>query len=176
MRNLLWVLPVLAFVLNPSFACVEEPEFQYGAAEMRAAVQGDWSFTITPDGRDAVQVTVHIDQATAAPPAATARTPGAGLVRAAHACGTRTLVKGAGACTSASEMPLAVTYVSGDSSFQSATLSGRFWVGALTFLFGELTLNLGEYQIVARVNADGSVADLHLGANGLAGTVAVSRL
>ena len=50
MRNLLWFLPVAAFLLNPSFACSDDDEatFQFGATEMRAAVQGDWSFAITP--------------------------------------------------------------------------------------------------------------------------------
>ena len=61
MRNLLWLVPVAAFFLNPSLACSDEPAFQYGAAEMRAAVEGDWSLTITPDGGTAMQVTVHVE-------------------------------------------------------------------------------------------------------------------
>jgi hypothetical protein len=48
MRKLLWAVPIAAFFLNPGLACTDEPEFQYGAAEMRAAVEGDWSFTIGP--------------------------------------------------------------------------------------------------------------------------------
>ena len=99
MRNLFWFVPIAVFLLNPSFACSgDEPTFQYGAAEMRAAVEGDWSFAITPTGGTATQVTVHIDQA-AAPATAAARASGVALVRAAHACGTRTLVKSAGACS-----------------------------------------------------------------------------
>ena len=154
MRKLLWVVPVAAFFLNPGLACTDEPEFQYGAAEMRAAVEGDWSFTITPDGGDATQVTVHIEQAATAP-----ATGGAGsrraLVRAAHACGTRTLVKGAGACSDSSQMPLAVSYVSGDATFTSATLSGMFTVHGLAFGWGDLDLRIGPYQVLSRVSADG---------------------
>ena len=61
---------------------------------------------------------MHVEQAPTAPGATAARRAvGARLVRAAHACGTRTLVKGAGACTDESEMPLAVTYVAGDATF-----------------------------------------------------------
>ena len=66
MRRLIWLIPLAAFFLNPSFACTDEPQFQYGAEEMRAAVAGDWSVTITPDGGTATQVTVHIDQSATA--------------------------------------------------------------------------------------------------------------
>ena len=51
MRKLIWIVPLAFFFLNPAIACgPAEPQFQYGAVEMRAAVEGDWSFTITPDG------------------------------------------------------------------------------------------------------------------------------
>ena len=172
MRKLLWVVPVAAFFLNPGLACTDEPEFQYGAAEMRAAVEGDWSFTITPDGGDATQVTVHVDQAATAP-AMAAR---AALVRAAQACGTRTLVKGAGACSDQSAMPLAVSYLSGDTAFSSATLSGMFTVWGLAFGSGDLDLRIGPYQILSRVSRDGTLADTRLGPLGAAGTLTASRL
>lgn len=177
MRNLLWFLPVAAFLLNPSFACSDgdEPTFQFGAAEMRAAVEGDWSFAIKPTGGTATQVTVHIDQA-AAPATAAARAAGVALVRAAHACGTRTLVKSAGACIDITEMPLAVTYVSGDAAFATATLSGVFKVFGLTFGPGDLELMVGPYQILAHLNADGTLADPHLGPGGTTGELMVTRL
>ena len=176
MRNLWWLAAVAVFLFNPGFACSDdEPQFKYGAAEMRAAVQGDWSFTITPDSGTATQVTVHVDQGEA-PATAAARAPGAALVRAAHACGTRTLVKSAGACVDISEMPLAVDYVSGDAVPASATLSGWFRVFSLMFVTGDLDLRIGPYQILARVNADGTIADPRLGPQGTPGTVAVTRL
>ena len=174
MRKLLWVVPVAAFFLNPGLACTDEPEFQYGAAEMRVAVEGDWLLTITPDGGDATEVLVHIEQAATAP--AAARAPGGALVRAAHACGTRTLVKGAGACSDSSQMPLAVTYVSGDATFEGATLSGTFWVHGLAFAWGDLQLTIGPYQVAARVGADRAVAEARLVPPGAAGTLTVSRL
>ena len=103
MPKLIWIVPLAFFFLNPAVACgPAEPEFQYGAAEMRAAVEGDWSFTITPDGGTATQVTLHVDQAATAADAGVARAPGRSLLRAAYACGTRTLVKSAGACIDAS--------------------------------------------------------------------------
>jgi hypothetical protein len=172
MRNLWWLVPIAVFFLNPSLACSDEPQFQYGAEEMRAAVAGDWSLTITPDGGSATQVTVHVDQAAA--PAAAAG-PTRGLVRAAQACGVRTLVKSAGACIDWSEMPLAVGYVSGDSTFTTATLSGQFRIFSLVFDTGDVTLTIGPYQVLAQVKADGALVDPHLGPLGTAGTVTISR-
>src|SRR4051795_12742072 len=98
MRKLMWLGPIGPFFLTPTLACSDEPQFQYGAAEMRAAVEGDWSLTITPDGGTAMQVTVHVEEAPTALGPTAARWPSRGFVRAAHACGTRTLVKSAGAC------------------------------------------------------------------------------
>ena len=75
MRNLWWVLPIAFFFLNPNLACgTDEPQFQYGAAEMQAAIAGTWSFTITPTGGTATEVTVQIDEADTAP-GATAQAP-----------------------------------------------------------------------------------------------------
>ena len=97
MRNLFWLLFIGFFFLNPGVACTGEPDYQYGAEELRAAVEGDWSLTIAPNGAAPIAVTIHIAQATTAAGAA-ARAPGRSLVRSAYACGTRTLVKGAAAC------------------------------------------------------------------------------
>jgi hypothetical protein len=157
MRNLLWLVPLAAFFLNPNLACSDEPQFQYGAPEMRAAVEGDWSLTITPAGGTAMQVTVHIQQSATALTATAARPPGHRLVREAQACGTRTLVKSAGACIDSTEMPLAVTYASGDSTFQSAQMSGQFLVNGLVFAMGDLYLTIGAYQLLVQVNADGTI-------------------
>jgi len=172
MRNLLWIVPIAFFFVNPSVGCgSDEPPFQFGAAEMRAAVEGDWSFTITPSGEAPLQVTVHVDQA-AAVDGLRARAPGRALVRAASACGGRTLVKSAGACIDASEMPLTINYVSGDSVFSGATMSGTFRVYGLLFASGDLELMIGPYRILSQVNADGSFADSRLAQ---AGALTVTR-
>lgn len=173
MRHLWWLFPVAVFFLNPAFACSGDPEFQYGAADMRAAVGGDWSLTITPrDAGVAMQVTVHVDQATTTGPIGAG---GHSLVRAARACGSRTLVKAAGACVDVSEMPLAVTYLSGDASFAAATMSGKLEVFGLTFAQGDLELKIGGYQVLAQVQSDGSVANPVLGPPGEPGSVTVAR-
>src|SRR5450432_1682451 len=82
MRRLAWLVPVACFLLDPSFACgPPAPQYEYGAAEMRAAVEGNWSFTIMPEGASApIQVTVKVAQATALP-GQQAHAPVFGLVR-----------------------------------------------------------------------------------------------
>ncbi len=176
MRKLLWIAPIAFFFVNPSVGCgSDDPQFQYGAAEMRTAVEGEWSFIITPSGGSPAQVTVNISQATAVG-GSTASASNRMFVRAAYACGTRTLVNSAGACIDVSEMPLTVSYVSGDASFSDAMMSGRFRVASLIFLSGDLELTVGPYQILLQVNADGSLFDPHLGPRSSTGSLTVTRI
>jgi hypothetical protein len=176
MRNLLWILPVAFFFLNPNLACgTDEPQFQYGAAEMQAAIAGTWSFTITPTGGAATEVTVQIDEADTAP-GATAQASRRHLIRAAHACGSRTLVKSASACIDISSMPLAITFVSGDPALMSAQLAGVFTVAGTIFESGMVDLTIGAYHIAAQVDADGTVVNPSLTALGTTGTLTVTRL
>ena len=96
------------------------------------------------------------------------------MLRAAHACGTRTLIKGAGACIDLSEMPLTVTYVAGNAAFTGVPMSGTFRVDGLVFARGDLFLTIGAFQIQTGVNADGSLIDPHVvSPTGL--TVAINR-
>lgn len=172
MRRLLWAFPVAFFFLNPNLACSPgEPEFQYGATEMRAAVEGDWAFTLTPSSGAPVEVTVHVEQA-ASLVSSRVPTRGGTLVRSAQACGTRTLIKGAEACLDATQMPLTVAYVAGDPSFATpgSRLSGGFTAIGLTFTGGFLTLTLGPYDgIEVDVDADGSIRGARSSTSGLAG-------
>ena len=180
MPKLIWIVPLAFFFLNPAVACLPaEPQFQYGAAEMRAAVAGDWSFTITPDGGTATQVTLSIDEAATAPDAGVARAPGRGLLRAAYACGTRTLVKSAGACADVTQMPLELTFVSGDANLGGGHLSGMLMVDSLNFTTvaeGALSLTIGPYDIESMLGPDGTLGAPHLGPGGTTGTLVVSRL
>jgi len=176
MRKLFWLLFVGFFFINPGAACTDEPDFQYGAAEMRAAVEGDWVLAITPPDGAPIAVTVHVAQAATAP-GATARGPARSLVRAAYACGTRTLVKGAAACGDSSQMPLEVTFVSGDAALETATMSGSFLVDSLVFTSGVFYLALGPYRVTAQVDADGTVTSAHLdpGSDSLQGALSLTR-
>jgi hypothetical protein len=180
MPKLIWIVPLAFFFLNPAVACgPAEPEFQYGAAEMRAAVEGDWSFTFTPNGGTATQVTLHIEQAATAGDAGVARAPKRGLLRAAYACGTRTLVKSAGACIDVTQMPLALTFVSGDATLGGSHLFGMLTVNSLIYTSvaaGVLSLTIGPYDIESMLGPDGTLGDPHLGPGGTTGTLVVSRL
>ena len=164
---------------NPNLGCVspDEPQFQYGAAEMLAAITGNWTFTITPSGGTATAMTVQFDEADNAP-GATTHASASALIREAHACGSRTLVKSAGACIDVSSMPLAITFVSGDPSLMTASLSGSFIVSGTTFQGGLLELWVGSYQIDASLLPDGTVMNtsLYVTGQGTTGTVIVTRV
>jgi hypothetical protein len=177
MRRALWLVPVAIFFLNPGFACgPPEPQYQYGAAEMRAAVEGNWSFSIVPQGASApIQVTVHVEQSATAP-AAAERAPGRAFVRAAYACGSRTLVKSAGACVDVSDMPLAVTFVSGDPTFSSAAFAGDFKVYGTEFASSDsqLQIVLGGYQIDAQLSPDGTLVNPRVGPGASLGSLLIA--
>src|SRR6185503_3028793 len=97
MRKVVGLVAIAFFFLNPGFACGPAgPEFQFGAPEMRAAVEGDWLVTITPEGGSTLSYHLSLAQAASAP-ATASRPAGRHLLRAAHACGTRTLVASASA-------------------------------------------------------------------------------
>jgi hypothetical protein len=174
MRRLLWAIPLAAFFLNPSLACgpAPGPGYEYDAVELRAAVAGTWSLSFTPDGGKPTNVTLTVDQAAGAA-TTTATSPRAGLVRAAHACGTRTLVRAAAACLDITEMPLEVQFVAGDAALSTATLSGNFRVYGTRFSSGDLELVLGPYHIAALVDPFGTIFDARLSAPGPAGSLTV---
>jgi hypothetical protein len=166
-----------AFLLNPSFACSSsEADYQYGEAELRAAVEGDWSLRVERSAGAPLELTLRLAQssgtsASALPP----RVPGRSLLRSAHACGTRTLVASAHACVDSTEMPLSVDFVAGDSSFASAALSGNFRVDSLIFDVGILHLALGELRVTAHVDVDGNVSSATLDST-LAGNARLERV
>jgi hypothetical protein len=54
-------------------------------------------------------------------------------------------------------------------------MSGLFKVFALTFQTGDLDLMIGPYQILAKLNADGTLTDPRVGPNGTQGTLVVTR-
>jgi len=170
-----WPVLLLAFFLNPGFACgPAEPEFQYGVEEMRAAVEGTWSVSFVPAGeREERQVTVKVtqgSQAVAAVTPARARR----LIRPAHACGSRTLVKSASACLDSTYMPLEVTFVAGDAAFATAAMSGSLTVLGTTFTEAAaalIVIRLGGYTLSGQITPHGMVLHPLLTTPGPTGTV-----
>jgi hypothetical protein len=156
MRRLALSLAALAFFLNPGFACTgqDEPEFNYGEAEMKAAVEGTWVVTVGAD-----QITVQVAEGHEAQPnQIQAARPGGHFIRSAHACGNRTFVASANACIDSTSMPLDVTFLSGPDSYRNAVLSGGLTVASTSFSFGYFGLRLGSLSIEAGILPDGTVA------------------
>jgi hypothetical protein len=158
LKSLALLAAVAFFLVSPGFACGPgDPEYQYGAKEMKAAVEGDWVVTFMPGGGAAVEYTVHLQQAARAPGTAALEAHG-GLVRAAHACGSRTLVASAGACTDSTRMPLDVTVAPGGPP--AGTTSGEFAVTSTVFTRGQLSLKIGDNSLFAEMGPDGTVFSL----------------
>jgi hypothetical protein len=175
MRKLSLLALVGFFFLNPGLACgPAEPEYQYGAAEMRAAVEGDWVVTITPESGAPVEYGVNLKQSNGVNPAA-ARPVSRALVRQAHACGARTLVASANACEDYSEMPLTVT-LAPNSPPTSGSLIANYRVWSLVFTTGDLDLALGAYHVSAQIKADGTVTSASLSPPGPSGAATMRRL
>ncbi len=171
------MIAAAVFFLNPSFGCDGEPEFQYGAEEMRAAIEGTWNLTLSYSDGQQVVLTVAIAQDSGTP-SAEATSDGHGeLIRPAAACGTRTLVKSASACASSTEMPLAVTFVSGDETFRTAAMRGNLVVHSLIFTQGQLGLEVGGSQISGTLSAAGETSGLVIAFNGgRGGTATLTRV
>jgi hypothetical protein len=164
MRRLALSLALLAFFLNPGFACSpsDEPEFKYGEAEMKAAVEGTWLLTLRATDGTLSETTLQIAESSKAQaflsPTAPGGSHGTGLIRSAAACGTRTIVKSAGACIDMSQMPLDVAFVSGSPRFQGVPITGTLRVDSLIFTQGTLNLGLGDVSVWATIAPDGTTS------------------
>jgi len=163
MQRLALSLALLAFFLNPGIACVssDDPDFKYGEAEMKAAVEGTWLLTLRASDGTVSETTLQIAQSGTAQAMMSPSGSGnhrTGVIRAAAACGSRTFVKSAGACMDDSMMPLDIAYVSGSPRFQTASLSGSLRVGGLIFTQGYLNLGLGDVTVGALVAPDGTTS------------------
>ena len=164
MRRFSLSLALLAFFLNPGFACSpsNEPEFKYGEAEMKGAVEGTWMLTLRATDGTLSETTLQIAESGKAQALLSPTAPGGsyrtGLIRSAAACGTRTFVKSAGACIDMSEMPLDVVVAGGDPRFQAVSSSGNLRIASLIFSLGMLELKLGELSVWSTVAPDGTTS------------------
>jgi hypothetical protein len=163
MRRFALALALLTFFLNPGIACVssDEPDFKYGEAEMKAAVEGTWLLTLRGTDGTVSETTLQIVQSGTAQAMMSPSGSGShrtGVIRAAAACGSRTFVKSAGACMDMSDMPLDVAFVSGDPRFQGAALSGSLRISSLIFTRGQLSLELADERLGATIAPDGVIS------------------
>ena len=143
------LLATAVLVLNPAFGCSEDaPTYRYGAAELNAAIAGTWSATI--DGRTH---TFRIEQQRSAAPTKHSSASNS-FVRAAAACGTRTLIASAGACVDSTEMPLTIIAVNGS----APPTRGVLLVHSTVFSEAHLHLDLAPGTVSARIAPDGTLA------------------
>lgn len=180
MRGHVLGFAVLGFLFNP-YACsapADDP-YQYGASELRAAVEGTWDFTLTtPEGQSA-EFSVELRQGGAPAQTSTgprrSRSRQAFGLREAHACGTRSFIATAEACIDMAEMPLGVRFVEGDRKLGSAVIwqdsvagfadAGTYRVYSLVFSQGTLSVQLGDLNVEAEVASDGRVLAAHVTSN-----------
>ena len=163
MHRLALSLAVLGFFINPGLACSpSDSGYQFGEAEMRAAVEGTWQLSFVADGGAISSLTVQIRESSEKLDSGTAlrsdRRRTAGFIRAAAACGSRTFLRSAGACADMSEMPLDVSYVAGDVTYQGVPMGGIFRTSGTTFGGGGLEFGCTNgFTVNASILPDGTV-------------------
>jgi hypothetical protein len=158
-RRVRWIVAgavaLAALVLNPMFGVFSGPRF--GAAALRAAVEGTWRLTVDDAGATRT-VTFRIAQGTEADAAEVERAEHVGLVRPAGACGHRSLVRSAGACRDWTSMPLEVTLIADGEARRVAP--GTFSVVGSEFQVGELTVTVADVELSAQVTPAGDVREV----------------
>jgi hypothetical protein len=137
-------------VLNPVFGLLRD--YDFGAPEMRAAVEGTWQLTIASPGAPPRTITFTVAQAAPFPEVHATR----GLVRPAAACGRRSLVKAASACIDSTNMSLDVTAIA-DGRPQLQTKQGTFMVNGMRFRSGYLRVDVGGVSLEATLTPAGEV-------------------
>ncbi len=132
------VLAVVAaaavLVLDP-MGLFAGPDWQFEEADMRAAVEGDWSLTIT-EGAVTKTWKLQIRQSDRAESSSRET----GLVRSASACGNRTFVRSASACGYSTRMPIDITVLDEP---KAPPAKGFFIVGDTKFEQGQLEIRIG---------------------------------
>lgn len=125
----------LALVVATFAACsgddsaTTQPEtFTFGEADVRAAVTGDFTGTLTISGKAATPLKVHLDKA----PVSTTKA----------ACGNRSLTDPQ--CITVSTMQLVGTVWSDDKTFDAAAVTGTFDVYGTDLRSGSLRLVAGS--------------------------------
>ena len=134
---------VAALVLSPMSACNPFFSYHFGDAELRAAVEGTWRITIP----NHAPITITLAQS------AQAEHADRGWIHTAAACGTRSLVRTAGACVDATRMALDVAIV--DGLPHDTRTGGEVDVLGADFVAADLELQLGhdfDHPLVVEAN------------------------
>jgi hypothetical protein len=151
-RTVITAVALAVLVLNPVFGLLSG--YDFGAPELRAAVEGTWQLTIASPDAPPRTVTFTLAQGAEAPDVHAARARS--LVRPAAACGRRSLVKAASACRDSTELSLDVTTIA-DGKPQPRPGRGVFVVSGTRFHSGALRIDVGGVSLEATLTPTGEV-------------------
>jgi hypothetical protein len=150
---LVWVLGFTVFAMNPALACYSSgiDEFEYGEAEMMAAVEGTWQVTFArPEETSAITFRVErgtaLNGALAAPFGLTPQ------------CETRTFTRPAGACSPTSQLALTANIVDAAPPLDATEGKGWYTVHNVKYTGGRMMLTFGaSFVIEAYLTANNEV-------------------
>jgi hypothetical protein len=168
---LVWVLGFAAFAVNPAVSCSSAPEaeFEYGEAEMVAAVQGTWQLMFErPEGTSSV--TFRVERGASANGAL-------GSPSFTPQCVTRTFTRPAAACSPSSRLSLAATVIDAQPSLDTADGKGEFTVGSVKYVGGRIWLRFGSSLFLeADLDATNAVRDTFVNWQGARMTSVLARI
>jgi hypothetical protein len=159
---LAWVIGLTAFVVNPAMGCGanDTDDFEYGEAEMVAAVQGRWQLTFSrPEGTSSMTFTLEpgadpnppADGGLASPPG---RTP---------QCTTRTFTRPAAACSPTSRLRLTARIVEAEPPLETSEGQGWFTAFGETYRGGAADVTFGaELVLFVSLDANNAIRDSYV--------------
>ncbi|HUQ07576.1 MAG TPA: hypothetical protein VM261_34015 [Kofleriaceae bacterium] len=152
------LLGVAALVLNPVGACSMFSDragvFEFGDAEVRAAVEGTWTITVPASGPGTAPIEYTIAIAQGTDPVAQRSAPRS-LVATAAACSDRTLVRSASACGDSTTVPLDLQLVNAP---PEPSGRGKLVIWGTSFGQGELRAFVGVHQVSASIDSSGTAS------------------
>jgi hypothetical protein len=148
------VVGLAVLVLSPMVDLIPRPNF--GADELRAAVEGTWQLTVRGEDGTARTVTFRLVQGSEVEGG---HASAHALIRPAAACGRRTLVRSAGACKDTTRMPLEVTRIA-DGGERREAEAGELMVFGTRFDHALLSVRVAELQVSASVTPAGEVGQV----------------
>ena len=153
------LLAVLVAVVVAAGVLVLDPigwwSFQFDDADMRAAVEGNWSLTVTEaDGKTKVWK-IAVKQRSGE----SSQRGDRGWIKSASACGNRSFVRNASACIDVSSMPLDIAILD-----QPGRATGTLEVTGTSFSTGFLYIAIGEdaarVAVHAKISSAGEVLEI----------------
>ncbi|HSD88152.1 MAG TPA: hypothetical protein VLB44_11580 [Kofleriaceae bacterium] len=141
MRAVSYLIATAALILNPMAACEPQVHYDYGPAEIQAALAGRWTATV---GTQTVTFEVDFGKAE--------RHSSRGLVKSAAACSHRRWVSAAEACGDVTTVELKLVAIEG-----AAPTDAQFMIGSTHFDSGHLSMHIDGAYVSAEIRANGTI-------------------